>query len=136
MPSVGKSSLLSVISAAKPKIADYHFTTLSPNLGVVPVDGGAFVCADIPGLIEGASDGLGLGHDFLRHIDRCRLLLHIVDVSQSEGRNVVDDLKTIDSELQKYSAELASRPQIVVANKTDALDREITDVEAFEAYVR
>ena len=135
MPSVGKSSLLSVISAARPKIADYHFTTLSPNLGVVPVDDGAFVCADIPGLIEGASDGLGLGHDFLRHIDRCRLLLHLVDVSQSEGRNVIDDLKIIDSELQKYSEELASRPQIVVANKKDALDPAITDVAAFEKYV-
>ncbi len=135
MPSVGKSSLLSQISAARPKIADYHFTTLSPNLGVVPVDESAFVCADIPGLIEGASDGAGLGHDFLRHIDRCRLLLHLVDISQSEGRNVIEDLKAIDGELYKYSPELASRPQIVVANKTDALDREAVDVEAFEKYV-
>ena len=135
MPSVGKSSLLSQISAARPKIADYHFTTLSPNLGVVPVGESAFVCADIPGLIEGASDGAGLGHDFLRHIDRCRLLLHLVDVSQSEGRNVIDDLKAIDEELYKYSPELASRPQIVVANKTDALDKDIVDVEAFEKYV-
>lgn len=135
LPSVGKSSLLAQISAAKPKIADYHFTTLSPNLGVVPADDGAFVCADIPGLIEGASDGLGLGHDFLRHIDRCRLLLHLVDVSQSEGRNVIDDLKVIDEELEKYSPELASRPQIVVANKVDALDRDIVDTEAFEKYV-
>ncbi len=134
MPSVGKSSLLSVISAAKPKIADYHFTTLSPNLGVVPVDGGAFVCADIPGLIEGASEGLGLGHDFLRHIDRCRLLVHIVDISQSEGRNAVEDIKTIDKELEKYSPELAQRPQILVANKTDALDKSVTDIEAFENY--
>ena len=136
MPSVGKSSLLSQISAAKPKIADYHFTTLSPNLGVVPVDDTAFVCADIPGLIEGASDGAGLGHDFLRHIDRCRLLLHLVDISQSEGRNAIDDLKAIDEELYKYSSELASRPQIVVANKTDALDRETVDVNAFEKYVQ
>ena len=135
MPSVGKSSLLSQISAARPKIADYHFTTLSPNLGVVPVDESAFVCADIPGLIEGASDGAGLGHDFLRHIDRCRLLLHLVDISQSEGRNVIDDLKAIDEELYKYSPELASRPQIVAANKADALDREAVDVEAFEKYV-
>ncbi len=134
MPSVGKSSLLSVISAAKPKIADYHFTTLSPNLGVVPVDGGAFVCADIPGLIEGASEGLGLGHDFLRHIDRCRLLVHIVDISQSEGRNAVEDIKTIDKELEKYSPELSQRPQILVANKTDALDKSVTDIEAFENY--
>ena len=135
MPSVGKSSLLAQISAAKPKIAEYHFTTLSPNLGVVPVDDTAFVCADIPGLIEGASDGLGLGHDFLRHIDRCRLLLHLVDISQSEGRNAVDDLKAIDAELEKYSPELASRPQTVVANKTDALDRDAVDVDAFESYV-
>jgi GTP-binding protein len=135
MPSVGKSSLLAQISAARPKIAEYHFTTLSPNLGVVPVDDTAFVCADIPGLIEGASDGAGLGHDFLRHIDRCRLLLHVVDVSQSEGRNVIDDLKAIDGELYKYSPELADRPQIVVANKVDALDRDTVDVDAFEKYV-
>ena len=135
MPSVGKSSLLSQISAARPKIADYHFTTLSPNLGVVPVDESAFVCADIPGLIEGASDGAGLGHDFLRHIDRCRMLLHLVDISQGEGRNVIDDLKAIDEELYKYSPELASRPQTVVANKVDALDRDVVDVDAFEKYV-
>ena len=135
MPSVGKSSLLAQISAARPKIAEYHFTTLSPNLGVVPVDDTAFVCADIPGLIEGASDGAGLGHDFLRHIDRCRLLLHVVDVSQSEGRNVIDDLKAIDGELYKYSPGLADRPQIVVANKVDALDRDTVDVDAFEKYV-
>ena len=135
MPSVGKSSLLSRISEAKPKIADYHFTTLSPNLGVVPVDGTAFVCADIPGLIEGASDGAGLGHDFLRHIDRCRLLLHLVDISQSEGRCAVDDLKAIDAELCKYSPELSKRPQIVVANKVDALDRSAVDVDGFEKYV-
>lgn len=135
MPSVGKSSLLAQISAARPKTAEYHFTTLSPNLGVVLADESAFVCADIPGLIEGAADGAGLGHDFLRHIERCRLLLHLVDISQSEGRNVIDDLKAIDGELYRYSPELAARPQIVVANKTDALDRDAVDVDAFEKYV-
>ncbi len=134
-PSVGKSSILSRISAAKPKIADYHFTTLSPNLGVVGAsDGHGFVAADIPGLIEGASDGAGLGHAFLRHVDRCRLLLHVVDIAAVEGRDPVEDVKIIDRELERYSPELASRPQLLVANKTDALDREATDVEAFEAY--
>ena len=122
-PNVGKSTLLSRVSKARPKIADYHFTTLSPNLGVVSGGGDSgFVMADIPGLIEGASDGLGLGHDFLRHIDRCRLLLHIVDVSGSEGRDPVEDLEIIDRELAGYSAELATRPQIVVAGKCDVLD--------------
>ncbi len=123
-PNVGKSTLLSRISKARPKIADYHFTTLAPNLGVASAgDGGAgFVVADIPGLIEGASEGLGLGHDFLRHVDRCRLLLHLVDVSGSEGRDPVEDLAVIDRELLGYSAELALRPQIVVASKCDALD--------------
>lgn len=135
LPSVGKSSLLSVISAAKPKIADYHFTTLSPNLGVVDTgDGTGFVAADIPGLIDGASEGAGLGHEFLRHVDRCRLLLHLVDISQSEDRNVIDDIKTIDGELKKYSPELAARPQLLVANKLDLLDREKVDISAFEAY--
>lgn len=136
-PSVGKSSILARISAAKPKIADYHFTTLSPNLGVVRTGGeSGFVAADIPGLIEGASEGAGLGHAFLRHVDRCRLLLHVVDISCFEGRDPVEDLKTINRELARYSPELAERPQIVLANKTDALDRELVDVEAFEAYVR
>lgn len=135
LPNVGKSSLLSVISAAKPKIADYHFTTLSPNLGVVDTgDGTGFVAADIPGLIDGASEGAGLGHEFLRHVDRCRLLLHLVDISQSEDRNVIDDIKTIDGELKKYSPELAARPQLLVANKLDLLDREKVDISAFEAY--
>ena len=136
-PSVGKSSILSCISSAKPKIADYHFTTLSPNLGVVSTGAeSGFVAADIPGLIEGASEGLGLGHAFLRHVDRCRLLLHVVDISCFEGRDPVEDIKIINAELEKYSPELAARPQIIVANKCDALDREYVNVDAFEAYVK
>ncbi len=136
-PSVGKSSILARISAAKPKIADYHFTTLSPNLGVVRTGGeSGFVAADIPGLIEGAADGAGLGHAFLRHVDRCRLLLHVVDISCFEGRDPVDDIKKINYELARYSPELAARPQIILANKVDALDRESVDVPAFEAYVQ
>ena len=137
-PSVGKSSLLARISAARPKIADYHFTTLSPNLGVVDTgeEGGGFVVADIPGLIEGAAEGAGLGHDFLRHVDRCRLLLHVVDISCFEGRDPVEDIKSINHELEKYSPRLASRPQIIVANKVDSLDREYVDVDAFEAFVK
>ena len=135
-PSVGKSSILAKISAAKPKIADYHFTTLSPNLGVVRTGGErGFVAADIPGLIEGAADGAGLGHAFLRHVDRCRLLLHVVDISCFEGRDPVDDIKKINYELARYSPALAERPQIILANKVDALDRETVDVNAFEAYV-
>ena len=135
-PSVGKSSILARISAAKPKIADYHFTTLSPNLGVVRTGGEqGFVAADIPGLIEGAADGAGLGHEFLRHIDRCRLLWHVVDISCFEGRDPIDDVESINVELDRYSPELADRPQIIVANKTDALDRELVDVEAFEHFV-
>ena len=137
MPSVGKSSILSVISSAKPKIADYHFTTLSPNLGVVstgPERG--FVAADIPGLIEGAADGAGLGHSFLRHVDRCRLLLHVVDISAFEGRDPVDDIITINRELERYSPELATRPQIIIANKVDSLDRDVVDVDKFESYVK
>ncbi len=135
-PSVGKSSLLARASAARPKIADYHFTTLSPNLGVVSTgaDSG-FVAADIPGLIEGAAEGAGLGIDFLRHIDRCRLLLHVVDISASEGREPVADIETINGELSRYSAELARRPQIIVANKCDLLDRDTVDIPAFEKYV-
>ena len=136
-PSVGKSSILSCISAAKPKIADYHFTTLSPNLGVVSTGAeSGFVAADIPGLIEGASEGLGLGHAFLRHVDRCRLLLHVVDISCFEGRDPVEDIKLINTELEKYSPALALRPQIIVANKCDALDRDHVDIPAFEAYVK
>lgn len=135
LPSVGKSTLLSVISAARPKIAAYHFTTLAPMLGVVSVgEGKGFVAADIPGLIEGASEGLGLGFDFLRHVDRCRLLVHVVDIAGSEGRDPKDDVITINRELEKYSAELASRPQIIAANKCDILDREKTDTDAFEKF--
>ena len=121
-PNVGKSTLLSVVSRANPKIANYHFTTLYPNLGVVYVDDGvSFVMADIPGIIEGASEGAGLGHDFLRHIDRCRLLVHVVDVSGSEGRDPVADFDAINLELRQYSPDLAARPQIVAANKTDIM---------------
>ena len=121
-PNVGKSTLLSVVSKARPKIANYHFTTLFPNLGVVYVEEGrSFVMADIPGIIEGASEGAGLGHDFLRHIDRCRLLVHVVDVSGSEGRDPVADFDAINQELRQYSPDLASRPQIVVANKVDIM---------------
>ena len=124
-PNVGKSTLLSVTSNAHPKIANYHFTTLYPNLGVIYVaDGVSFVMADIPGIIEGAADGVGLGHDFLRHIDRCRLLVHVVDVSGSEGRDPVEDFDAINAELAQYSPELATRPQIVVANKTDIMEDE------------
>ena len=134
-PNVGKSSILSRISSARPKIADYHFTTLSPNLGVVKTgDESGFVAADIPGLIEGAADGAGLGHAFLRHIDRCRLLLHVVDVSGIEGRDPVDDIVKINTELKKYSEELASRPQIIVANKTDMLPPD-ADLAPFEDFI-
>ena len=133
-PNVGKSSILSRISAAKPKIANYHFTTLSPNLGVVPVrEGKGFLAADIPGLIEGASDGAGLGHAFLRHVDRCRLLLHVVDVSAQDGREPADDIDKIDTELKKYSPELSHRPQIIVANKTDSADFDGDAMKAFKA---
>ncbi len=122
-PNVGKSTLLSVVTRAQPKIANYHFTTLSPNLGVVPLeDGQSFVLADIPGIIEGASEGAGLGHDFLRHIDRCRLLIHVVDVSGSEGRDPVADFDAICAELERWSPELASRPMLVAANKVDIME--------------
>ena len=135
-PSVGKSSILARISAAKPKIADYHFTTLSPNLGVVSVNAEeGFVAADIPGLIEGAADGAGLGHAFLRHVDRCRLLLHVVDISCFEGRDPIEDIKNINYELRRYSPELAERPQIIIANKSDILDLEVVDIAEFEEFV-
>ena len=136
-PNVGKSSILSRISAAKPKIANYHFTTLSPNLGVVPVAGGrGFLAADIPGLIEGASDGQGLGHDFLRHVDRCRLLLHVVDIAGTDGRDPLDDIDKIDLELERYSEELSSRPQILVANKIDSVLEDDPILEEFRAYAQ
>ena len=122
-PNVGKSTLLSVVTRAQPKIANYHFTTLSPNLGVVAVDEGtSFVLADIPGIIEGAADGAGLGHDFLRHVDRCRLLIHVVDVSGSEGRDPVADFDAICEELQRWSPELAARRMLVAANKVDIME--------------
>ena len=125
-PSVGKSTILSVVTSATPKIADYHFTTLEPNLGVVKAEyGDSFVIADIPGLIEGASEGTGLGIQFLRHIERTRLLLHVVDVSGSEGRNPVQDFYTINRELEKYSKKLAARKQIIVANKADIAQDEM-----------
>ena len=133
-PNVGKSTLISVISAAKPKIANYHFTTLSPVLGVVRVGPEqSFVAADIPGLIEGASEGVGLGHDFLRHVERCRLLLHVVDVSGCEGRDPVEDFEKINAELENFSPELAARPQIVLGNKCDIATEE--QIEAFRGYI-
>jgi len=133
-PNVGKSSILSRISSAKPKIANYHFTTLSPNLGVVAAgEGRGFLAADIPGLIEGASEGLGLGHAFLRHVDRCRLLLHVVDIAGIDGREPCDDIDKIDTELARYSRELSERPQILVANKCDSADMESESLHRFKA---
>ncbi len=135
-PNVGKSTLLSVVSRAHPKIANYPFTTLFPNLGVVYAGPGvSFVMADIPGIIEGASEGAGLGHDFLRHIDRCRLLIHVVDVSGSEGRDPILDFEAINAELKEYSPELAERPQLVAANKCDLLGGDRTPIEKLRAYV-
>lgn len=134
-PNVGKSTLLASVSAARPKIANYHFTTLEPNLGVVSIaEGKSFVMADIPGLIEGAHEGVGLGHEFLRHIERTRLIIHVVDVSGIEGRNPIDDFEKINSELELYSQNLAARPMVVAANKTDI----ITDnalLEEFREYI-
>lgn len=125
-PNVGKSTLLSRVSNAKPKVANYHFTTLNPHLGVVDLEGAdGFVMADIPGLIEGASQGVGLGHDFLRHIERCKLLVHLVDVAGIEGRNPVDDIKTIIKELESYNLDLAKKPAIIAANKIDIMTEEI-----------
>ena len=133
-PNVGKSTLISVISAAKPKIANYHFTTLTPVLGVVRVaEEQSFVCADIPGLIEGAAEGVGLGHDFLRHVERCRLLLHVVDVSGCEGRDPKADFEQINHELANFSPELAQRPQIVLGNKCDVATPE--QIEEFRQFI-
>ena len=135
-PNVGKSTLLSVTSNARPKIANYHFTTLFPNLGVIYVEEGvSFVMADIPGIIEGAAEGAGLGHDFLRHIDRCRLLVHVVDVSGSEGRDPVEDFNAICDELHHYSVDLSNRPMIVAANKTDLLDPESDNLQRLRTVV-
>ena len=120
-PNVGKSTLLSRVSNAKPKIANYHFTTLSPNLGVVDTENGGFIIADIPGLIEGASEGVGLGHEFLRHIERTRVLVHIVDAASTEGRDPIDDIYKITKELEKYNPEIAKRPQVIAANKVDCI---------------
>ena len=134
-PNVGKSTLLSRVSNAKPKIANYHFTTLDPHLGVVDVKGaGGFVMADIPGLIEGASEGVGLGHDFLRHIERTKVLVHVVDAASTEGRDPVEDIKTIMNELKNYDESLLERPQLIAANKIDAIyDEENNEIERIKA---
>ena len=137
-PNVGKSTLLSRVSNARPKIANYHFTTLNPHLGVVDLDGGAgFVMADIPGLIEGASQGIGLGHAFLRHIERCRVLIHVVDAAGTEGRDPIADIRAINKELESYNPKLLERPMVIAANKMDAVYGEDEDPlaklkEAFE----
>ncbi len=131
-PNVGKSTLISVVSAAKPKIANYHFTTLTPVLGVVKAKGESFVMADIPGLIEGASEGVGLGHEFLRHVERCRLIVHVVDVSGSEGRDPKEDFEVISKELKSFNEELSNAPMIVAANKSDmATDEQIADFKEY-----
>ncbi len=133
-PNVGKSSFISVVSQAKPIIADYHFTTITPVLGVVSMgEGSSFVIADIPGLIEGASEGIGLGHEFLRHVERCRMLLHIVDVSGSEGRDPIEDFEKINLELERFNPDLAKRPQIVAGNKIDLATDEQREV--FRKYI-
>ena len=132
-PSVGKSTLISAVSNARPKIAEYHFTTLTPVLGVVDFGGSSdgFVMADIPGLIEGASEGTGLGHEFLRHVERCKLLLHVVDAAGTEGRDPLSDIEIINNELSRYSSVLAEKPQIIAANKIDAVSPDVPDpVEA------
>ena len=137
-PNVGKSTLLSVISNAKPKIANYAFTTLFPNLGVVDYYGNTFVVADIPGLIEGASEGVGLGHEFLKHVERVRLIIHLVDISESDGRNAFDDLIKINTELNNYSEELGKLPQIIVLSKCDILDEQTLNekIKSFEEKCR
>lgn len=134
-PNVGKSTILSRVTNAQPKIANYHFTTLNPNLGVVDLDHGkGFVMADIPGLIEGASEGIGLGHEFLRHVERTKLMIHVVDAAGVEGRDPVDDIYKINQELEKYNPEIAARPQVIAANKTDLIYSEDEDpVERLKA---
>lgn len=131
-PSVGKSKILSVLTSAKPKIADYHFTTLSPNLGVASYGGKTFLMADIPGLIEGASEGKGLGFQFLRHVERTKMLLHVVDIAEVDGRSAIEDFKVINEELEKYSKNLLGVPQIVVLNKIDLLNGDFSKVEEFK----
>ena len=134
-PNVGKSTFISVVSQAKPIIADYHFTTLTPVLGVVSLgEGSSFVMADIPGLIEGASDGVGLGHEFLRHVERCRLLVHVIDAAGSEGRNPIEDFEKINEEPKKFNPELAKREQIVVGNKIDLAEDE--QIERLQNYFK
>lgn len=134
-PNVGKSTFISVVSQAKPIIADYHFTTLTPVLGVVSLgEGNSFVMADIPGLIEGASDGVGLGHEFLRHVERCRLLVHVIDAAGSEGRDPIEDFEKINEELKKFNPELAKREQIVVGNKIDLAEDE--QIERLQNYFK
>ena len=141
-PNVGKSTLLSRVSNAKPKVANYHFTTLNPHLGVVDLDGAnGFVMADIPGLIEGASEGVGLGHDFLRHIERCKVLIHVVDAAGIEGRTPVEDIKTIINDLKSYNIGLSNKPSVIAANKIDMFTEEIEDnikaiKEAFEPEIK
>lgn len=133
-PNVGKSTLLSRVTNAKPKIANYHFTTLNPNLGVVDLDGGGFVIADIPGLIEGASEGVGLGHQFLRHIERTKVIIHMVDAASTEGRDPIADIHAINKELEAYDPEMMNKPQIIAANKIDAIYGDENDViEALKA---
>ena len=134
-PNVGKSTLISVVSQARPKIANYHFTTLEPTLGVVSIEKGtSFVMADIPGIIEGAAEGIGLGHQFLRHVERCRMLIHVVDVSGSEGRDPIEDYNTLNRELKLFSEELSLLPQIVAANKCDIAEKE--NIERFKTYMK
>lgn len=135
-PNVGKSTLLSVISNAKPKIADYEFTTLSPNLGVVKIYDDSFVVADIPGLIDGASEGAGLGHEFLAHIERTRLVVHVIDASEYYGNDIVEDYKTINNELKKYNAKLSTLPQIVVFTKLDLIDNVEEKIENFRKKIK
>ena len=132
-PNVGKSTFLSRVTNAQPKIANYHFTTLSPNLGVVDTENGGFVIADIPGLIEGASEGVGLGHEFLRHIERTRVMIHIVDAASTEGRDPIDDIYKINKELEAYNPDIAKRPQIIAANKVDCIWGDKDPVEKIKA---
>ena len=134
-PNVGKSTFLSRVTNAQPKIANYHFTTLSPNLGVVDTENGGFVIADIPGLIEGASEGVGLGYEFLRHIERTRVMIHIVDAASTEGRDPIEDIYKINKELEAYNPEIASRPQVIAANKIDCIfeDGEESPIDKLKA---